>query len=96
MTVKSVKGPISYLRVNALGGGYGPANDFLDAELIVKIKSQPGGYGFQLRADGNLPVGEAMLDLLRDAFNSGSPVLLEYDERPGKTNHGIIRVIREA
>ena len=96
MTIKSITGPVEFLRVHVVGTKYGPPQDQLDAEVIVKLKSQVGAYGFQLRADGNLPVGEAMLGLVSDAFDAGKPITLEYEELPGKTNHPIIRVIREA
>jgi hypothetical protein len=94
MTVKSATGPVSYLRVHKVGTKYGPPQDQLDAEVIVKLKNVSGAYGFQLRADSNQAVGEAMVALLSDAFNANKAVTLEYEERPGKSNQPVLRVIR--
>ncbi len=96
MAMKSVAGTVGFLRVHKVGTGYGPPQDYLDAEVIVKLKNVPGAYGFQLRPDNNVSVGEAMVALLSDAFNAGTPVTLEYDEQPGKSNWWLIRVIRQA
>ncbi len=96
MTIKSVTGPVSFLRVHAVGSKYGPPQDQLDAEVIIKIQNQPGAYGFQLRADNNLPVAEAMLGLISGAFEDRKPVTLEYDEQPGRSNQLVFRVIRQA
>lgn len=96
MTVRSVTGPVSFLRVHAVGSKWGPPQDQLDAEVIVKIQGRSDAYGFQLRADGNLPVAEAMLGLISGAFEDRKPVTLEYIEQPGKSNHPVLRVIRQA
>jgi hypothetical protein len=95
VSINAVTGQVSYLRVHRVGSKYGPPQDQLDAEVIVKIADRPGAYGFQLRADGNQPVGEAMLALLSDAYNMSTVVRLEYEELPGRTNLPILRVIRE-
>jgi hypothetical protein len=42
--------------VNEVGTGYGPPDDFLDAEVIVWLDSEPEkAFGFQLRNGGSLP-----------------------------------------
>jgi hypothetical protein len=83
-------GRITFLRVNDVGTGYGPPNDYCDCEVILKLDTQPGkAFGFQLRNDNASPARWAMYDLLRDAFNSNQPVWIEYNIDPGK-NHGII------
>jgi hypothetical protein len=86
-------GKISFLRGNDVGGGFGPPNDFIDVEVVTKLNTLPTrAIGFQLRADGNEPARQGMLDLLRDAFNTNSNVCLDYFLVPGKNNGVIIRV----
>lgn len=96
MAIKSASGPVSYLRVHRVGTKYGPPQDQLDVEVVVKLANVPGAYGFQLRSDANQAVGEAMFGLLSDAFDAHKPVTLEYEERPGKANQPILRVIRQS
>jgi hypothetical protein len=85
-------GTITYLRVHERGSKYGPPGDQLDAEVIVKLQGSNDAYGFQLRADADLPVRQAMLDLLRDAFRSRRPVRLEYEDRAGRSNFRVHRL----
>jgi len=87
-------GRIVFLRVHELGTGYGPPEDFLDTEVVVKLDTEPGkSFGLQLRDDAKYPAREAMLGLLRDAFANNWLVRLEYEIPPGKTNGVIVRVI---
>ena len=89
--ILQASGRITLLRVHDVGTGYGPPTDWIDVEVIIKLDNQPGkAFGFQLRDDGNYPLRQGMLDLLRDAFNNNWPVTIDYDIDPGK-NHGIIR-----
>ena len=89
-------GQITFLRVNDIGGRFGPPDDFIDVEVVTKIDTQPDrGMGFQLRNDGNEPVRRAMLDLLRDALSRKSSVCLEYFLQPGKKNGILNRVVFE-
>src|SRR5882724_1714186 len=86
-------GKISLLRVHDVGTKYGPPTDLLDVETIIQLNTQPGkSFGFQLRSDGNTPVREGMLGLLRDAFNNNWTVTIDYLIDPGKNNGTIIRV----
>jgi len=86
-------GRITFLRVHDVGTGYGPPNDFLDAEVVMHLDTQPDKtVGFQLRNDGNLPARQAMFDLLRDAFDKNWPVTIDYNIDPGKNVGVIIRV----
>jgi hypothetical protein len=83
-------GRISMLRVHDLGTKYGPANDQIDVEVVVKLDSRPNdAYGFTLRDDPAGPSHQGMLDLLRDAFNLGWSTTLVYDIGAGK-RHGIL------
>jgi hypothetical protein len=85
-------GRVTLLRVHDVGTGYGPANDKIDVEVIVWLDSQPGkAFGFQLRDDGNRPVRQGMLDLLRDAFRNNWIVTIDYNIDSGKKNGVITR-----
>jgi len=79
-------GNINFLRVNEVGDKFGPNNDFIEAEVIFKLDRDVNRvFGFMLRADNNLPVREAMLDLLRDAFNNNWVVTTDFEIADGKT-----------
>lgn len=85
-------GKLTFLRVHDVGTRWGPPNDQLDVEVIVKLDSHPNNaFGFQLRSDGNGPARAGMLDLLRDAFDHDWTVTLDYDIDAGKTNGVIVR-----
>ncbi len=92
MALLESSGKLTFLRVHDVGTGWGPPNDQIDVEVIVKLDSQPNNaYGFQLRNDNNRPARAGMLDLLRDAFNHNWTVTIDYNINPGKTNGVIIR-----
>ena len=64
-----------------------------DAEVIVGLDSQPEkAFALRLRDDAHRPASEGMLDLLRDAFNAGRPVQLDFI-RTGCRIGDIVRVI---
>lgn len=87
------QGRVTFLRVNAVGSGYGPPNDFIDVEAVIKLDTSPNeAYGFQLRSTDEGPTRQAMLELLRDAFNANSPVNLDVYLNQGKKNGIIHRV----
>lgn len=83
---------LSMLRVVEVGSKHGPPGDQLDAEVIVRFAGTEGDFGFQLRDDGNRPVREGMLALLRDAFNHGWDVNIDYSVDPPEKNGVILRV----
>jgi hypothetical protein len=86
-------GKISLLLTQAIGSGWGPANDFLDAEAIVRLQGVNESFGMQLRAgDNNLSANLSMLALLRDAHVHGYTVALVGWFEPGKTNGRLARV----
>ncbi len=87
--VEQASGKLTFLRVNDVGGRFGPSDDNIEAEVIVKIANTPGAFGFKLRNDANRPARQGMLDLLRDAFNHQWTVTLDYEIEPGKV-HGVI------
>lgn len=85
-------GRISMLRVHELGTRYGPGSDQIDVEVVVKLDTRPNdAYGFTLRDDQEGPSHQGMLDLLRDAFNSGWSTTLVYDIDDGKRNGILVR-----
>lgn len=90
----SVSGKITFLRSNDVGTGFGPPDDFMDAEVIIQLDTQPGkSFGFQLRADGEEAARTGMLAVLRSAFRGNRNVLIDYF-RTGIRNGRIIRVAK--
>jgi len=86
-------GKITLLRAHDVGTGFGPPADFINVEVVIRLDSQPNqAMGFQLRDDGNRPARQAMLDLLRDAFNHNWTVTVDYELAPGDSNGVILRV----
>jgi hypothetical protein len=94
MALRNTSGKIKMLRVNEIGDRFGPAADFIQAEVIVQLDHQTGdaASGFKLRADANQPVRQGMLDLLRDAFNNGWRVHFDHEVPAGKAKGTIVRV----
>jgi hypothetical protein len=92
-SVLGAEGRITLLRAHDVGTGFGPPNDFLDAEVIVQLDSTPGkSYGFQLRTDAFKPSRRGMFDLLRKAFAANRRVRIDF-ERTGVRSGRIIRVM---
>jgi len=93
MGIENVSGLLSLLRVHKRGSRFGPANDQIDVEVIAQIASRPTQfYGLQLRTGSDLPANEGMLGLLRDGFNHGWIVNIDFDKKPGRNNSVLIRV----
>ncbi|MGA8027242.1 MAG: hypothetical protein WB992_08845 [Bryobacteraceae bacterium] len=90
----SASGKVTFLRVNEVGTGFGSPIEFLDAEAIVQLDTQPGkSFGFQLRTDKQEADHLGMLEVLRSAFHANRTVDIEY-LRNGAQNGLIIRVAR--
>jgi hypothetical protein len=90
---QNINGQLSLLRVHDVGTGYGPPDDQIDVEVVVQFHERPEfAFGFQLRADANEHARRGMLDLLRDGFNHGWTVWIDYDVDPGHTNGVLWRV----
>jgi hypothetical protein len=88
----ATSGRLTMLRVHDPGGGFGPASDRIDGEVVITLDTEPGrAFGFQLRSDANLPVRQRMLALLRDAFANDRKVAIDY-LRTGQHNGTLIRV----
>jgi C1A family cysteine protease len=93
-TLMEADGKITFLRVHDVGTGYGPSIDFIDGEVVAKLDSKPDkAFGFQLRTDSNESERQGMLNLLRDCFNSGTRVRIEYFVT-GMTTGRILRVVK--
>lgn len=93
MQILQEEGKLTFLRVHDKGTGYGPQNDFIDAEVVFRLSSSPEkAFGFQLRNDEFGPSREGMLALLRDAFINNFTVTTDYMFEQGKTTAIAIRV----
>jgi hypothetical protein len=91
--LRNSQGKLTFLRAHDVGTGFGPPGDALDVEVVFILNSDPtAAFGFQLRADGNQPVRQAMVDLLRDAFVNNLTVGVDYFIDPGKHNGLAFRI----
>jgi hypothetical protein len=94
--VEATTGKVTFLRINRVGGKYGPPNDQIDAEVIFKMSTKPdNAFGFQLRKDNDQLTHQAMLLLLKEAFNSDRSISIEYTKDGTKKNLMVIRVFVE-
>lgn len=92
-SLQVAQGRVALLRVHDPGTGYGPADDQLDADVIVWLDSEPEkAFGFQLRPGDDQSAGRGKLKLLRDAFNGDRRIRLEFI-RTGCRTAKIVRVI---
>ena len=93
MALVATTGKITFLRVHDVGTKFGPPADQIDAEVIVKLSTEPErAMGFQLRNDANQAARKGMLDLLRDAFVNNRNVTIDYNLDANKNNGIAIRV----
>ncbi len=93
MGVVNMSGRLSLLRVHDRGTKFGPPNDQVDVEVIIAFANRPGDFfGCQLRQDANGPAREGMLGLLRDGFNHGWTVHVDFDQQPNRRNSVLFRV----
>lgn len=89
------EGLVTFLRTHDVGTGWGPPQDFLDAEVITRLDSIPEkAFGFQLRADSSEQSREGMLGVLRSAFNNDRRVRIEYINLEGFQNSRALRVLQ--
>ncbi len=86
------KGIITHYRAQTTGHEYGPADDRLDAEVIVQLDSTPGeAYGLRFH-DGAAPATQEMITLLREAYFRGLSVEIFHTKLPKRKNHTVIWV----
>jgi hypothetical protein len=89
------QGKLTFLRVHDVGTAFGPPGDRIDVEVVFQLDTAPQkSFGFQVRNDGNRAARQGMLDLLRDAFNHGWTVAVDFEiDDPANDNNGVaIRV----
>jgi photosystem II stability/assembly factor-like uncharacterized protein len=90
-SVLAIDGVPIYLRAHD-AGGYGPPNDRINGEAIVRLDSAPHrAFGFQLRDDTSEGEHLGMLDVLRSAFVGRQRVRIDY-VRTGLRNGRAFRV----
>ncbi len=94
MTLRQSQGKLVMLRVHDVGTGYGAPPNLLDTEVVLRLHSEEGkAFGFKLRDDGNRPVREGMLGLLRDALAHDWTVTIDYDIADGTAVGEVRRVV---
>ena len=85
------QGKVTFLRVHDVGTKFGPPGDQIDVEVVFQLDTAPlKSFGFQVRNDANRAARQGMLDLLRDAFNHGWNVVVDFDiDDPTTENNGV-------
>lgn len=81
-------GAVEWIRVNDVGTGFGPPDDFIDGEVIFKLTNGENHYGFQLRDNANALVAQGGLSLLVVAMENGWMINVDYDDCGG-LNHEV-------
>lgn len=85
--LRATTGAVEWIRVNEVGTGYGPPTDFIDGEVIFKLKGINKRFGFQMRTNANALVAQGALSLLQDAlFTKNWRVEVDYNDCGG-SNH---------
>lgn len=85
----NTKGRIKMIRVHAKDSGYGPSKYKLNEDAIVTLDSNPGSvFGIDL----NTRDGIEMFNMLREAFEDGTTITVEY-KAVNAIGGRIIRVI---
>lgn len=93
--VSAAVGNLTLLRVHDVGTKFGAPGDQLDAEVIIRLDTEPGhSFGFQLRSDADGESNEGMLELLQDAFDHNRRVRIEFT-RTSCTMGVVFRVIQQ-
>lgn len=95
-TLRAVTGTVDWIRVNNVGTGFGPQNDFIDGEVIFQLNNGER-YGFQLRANQNALVAQGALTLLTQAMSNNWRIEVDFDDCGGNNNEvqfGRIRAIK--
>ncbi len=84
-----VTGKVTLYRVQVQGLEIGPADDRLDAEVLVVLDSAPDMvFGIRMHEDVTAS-SQSMVDLLHDAYKDGTTVTLQYPMAPGKKHNRI-------
>jgi len=80
-----VSGKITLLRAQEQGLEIGANANFLDAELLVTLDTQPGKV-FGLKLHESSEANRQIADTLRAAYLNNRPVTLQHRIAPGKTH----------
>jgi hypothetical protein len=85
-------GKVTSIRAQTEGLEFGTKEDFLDAEILVKLDSAPEmTFGFRYHENAS-PSLILMADLLKEAYFNGLPVRIFHTHLPKKKNQTIIWV----
>ena len=82
---QEVSGKITLLRSQEQGLEIGAKSDFLDAELLVTLDSEPGKV-FGLSIHDNNEATRQIAETLRAAYLNNRPVTIQHRVAPGKSN----------
>ena len=75
----AMTGKITFLRVNDVGTGYGPASDKIDAEAIIKLDTAPDrAFGLTLRNDESFASHQKMFEIIQDAFDNDRVITIDF------------------
>lgn len=79
-----VEGTLTFLRAHDVGTRFGPDDDQIDVEVVVRLDTAPErAFGFPLRTDTHEAARRRMLDTLRTAFSTDRRVRIAYQIRGG-------------
>ncbi len=81
----TASGKITLFRAQTKGLEIGPANDRLDAEVLVTLDSEKDKvFGIRLHEDE--PSAREMIEILREAYLRNLPVTIQTPLTPGRKN----------
>ena len=81
----NVRGKVVLFRAQTQGLELGPKEDFIDAEILVKLDTAPDKvFGIRLHEDN--PAARQMIETLRQAYFHNQPVTLQHRLAPGRKN----------
>jgi hypothetical protein len=86
-----VQGKITMFRVQQQGLELGDKSNFIDAEVLVTLDSEPGKV-FGIRLHGDSEANREITNTLRTAYLNGKPVTIQHKMSPGKSNLQIVWV----
>ena len=88
---QEVKGKITMFRSQQENLEIGSKSDFLDAEVLVTLDTQPGKV-FGVRLHGDSEANNQIVETLRSAYLNNRPVVIQHRLAPEQNNLKIIWV----
>jgi hypothetical protein len=80
MVLLQQTGTVVYIGAQEIETKFGIGEDEIDAEIIFSVTDSPHTFGFNLRNDNkNFTVNQDMFELLKYAFETKTPVVVDYD-----------------